>query len=120
MFLQVRHEAMAALEEAKESGECGNPLEARLTIYADEPTRELLESFDDLRGLMIVSTVELRVLSEAPGKMEEGFVITAEKNSGEKCERCWMRLETVGDDPQHEGLCDRCARRVKKLQESQR
>ncbi|MFO7947782.1 MAG: isoleucine--tRNA ligase, partial [Armatimonadota bacterium] len=97
-FLQVRHEAMAALEEAKESGECGNPLEAWLTIYADEPTRELLESFDDLRGLMIVSTVELRVLSEAPGKMEEGFVITAEKNSGEKCERCWMRLETVGTE----------------------
>ncbi len=119
-FLQVRHEAMAALEEAKESGECGNPLEARLTIYADERTRELLESFDDLRGLMIVSTVELRPLSEAPEKVEEGFVITAEKNRGEKCERCWMRLETVGDDPQHEGLCDRCARRVKKLQELQR
>ena len=28
--------------------------------------------------------------------------------TGEKCERCWLRSETVGDDTDHPELCNRC------------
>jgi len=29
--------------------------------------------------------------------------------SGEKCERCWRVLPDVGSQPDHPGLCGRCA-----------
>jgi isoleucyl-tRNA synthetase len=35
--------------------------------------------------------------------------------SGGKCERCWLRSETVGDAADHPELCSRCTSVVSKL-----
>ena len=34
---------------------------------------------------------------------------------GKKCERCWLRSETVGDDEGHPELCNRCTTVVDQL-----
>ena len=34
--------------------------------------------------------------------------IKVEKATGEKCERCWMYSETVGDSQEYPTLCERC------------
>jgi len=31
-----------------------------------------------------------------------------EKAKGEKCERCWMYSETVGQNSEYPTLCERC------------
>ncbi len=117
-FMQVRHTAMNALEEAKTCSECENPLEARLVLYADDETRELLRTFESLEVLFIVSAVELKPIEQAPQQVQtEGIYATAEKNTGDKCRRCWMCLESVGQDQRYEGICARCADRVASLQQ---
>jgi isoleucyl-tRNA synthetase len=114
--MKVRSTVMAALEEAKSAGECENPLEARVVIYADDPTRELLASLPALQTLLIVSAVEVAPRAEAPAECGDAPVCAvAARNAGEKCERCWMRMETVGSDAEFEGLCHRCAERVAQL-----
>ncbi len=119
-FMQLRHRAMAALEAAKDRGECENPLEAGLVIYADDDTQEFLESFGQLETLMIVSLVELKPIEQAPEQTDsQDMYIAAQKNTGDKCQRCWMRLESVNADDRYEGLCARCAERVAALQQAQ-
>ena len=114
--MRVRSVAMAALEEAKSAGECENPLEARVVIYADDATRELLASLPALQTLLIVSAVDVLPRAEAPADCGDGPVCAvAMKNAGEKCERCWMRLPTVSSNAEFEGLCHRCAERVAEL-----
>jgi len=118
--MPLRHRAMAALEAAKDRGECENPLEARLVIYADDDTREFLQSFGQLETLMIVSLVELKPIQRAPAEADgQDIYIAAEKNTGDKCERCWMLLESVNADERYEGLCARCAERVATLHQAQ-
>ena len=37
-----------------------------------------------------------------------GLVIGVDRAPGEKCERCWMRSERVGENAAHPSLCERC------------
>jgi len=38
----------------------------------------------------------------------ENVAVTAVVASGEKCDRCWHRAETVGKNAEHAPLCERC------------
>jgi isoleucyl-tRNA synthetase len=113
-FAALREQAMQALEALKASGECENPLEAQLEVQAVPAAMAALEPLQaELAGLLVVSEVVLQPLAETP----EGpaLVVTARRNAGEKCERCWMRLPSVGDDADHPTLCGRCAGHVRAL-----
>jgi len=35
--------------------------------------------------------------------------IAIERASGDKCERCWMYVDSIGQDSKHPTLCARCA-----------
>ena len=39
--------------------------------------------------------------------------IAIEVAKGEKCERCWMYSETVGQDKENPGICHRCSENLK-------
>ena len=39
-----------------------------------------------------------------------GLSVLVEKASGGKCMRCWCYSDTVGADPEHPDLCERCAK----------
>jgi len=66
-----------------------------------------------LPTLFIVSGVELEPGPAGAVHYESqeipGLVIAVDKARGQKCQRCWMWSERVGEDPRHPMLCERCA-----------
>ncbi|MFB1081182.1 isoleucine--tRNA ligase [Jeotgalibacillus sp. JSM ZJ347] len=116
-FLDVRDDVLKALEEARSTKLIGKSLAAKVTLYADEKTYELLSSVnEDLKQLFIVSDFELATstdnLPEQAIKFD-GHTVAVEKAEGETCERCWTVTTDVGKDSDHPTLCTRCATVVK-------
>jgi isoleucyl-tRNA synthetase len=118
-FLDLRDVVLKALEEARREKLIGNSLGAMLTLYPSQEVRALLEGMEEeLEQLFIVSKVEIA----PPEANPEGNVVTGEGLAvrvstapGEKCQRCWMILPSVGIDPDHPELCDRCAETVRQV-----
>ncbi len=119
-FLDLRDVALKALEEARREKLIGNSLGAKLTLYPSQEVRDLLEEMEEeLEQLFIVSQVEM-----APsGAQPEGNVITGEGLAvrvtaapGEKCQRCWMILPSVGSDSDYPELCERCVETVRQVE----
>lgn len=112
-FMQVRDDVLKALEEARNQKVIGKSLEAKVSIVPrDEETKAVLDSFSYLQQLLIVS--EANVTDSSPKTTEYRLVdVAVEKHPGEKCERCWVASDTVGEDSDHPGLCSRCAEVVK-------
>ncbi|RMF93887.1 MAG: isoleucine--tRNA ligase [Nitrospinota bacterium] len=118
-LLAVRREVLKALEMARNRKLIGNALEARVTLYLSPDLADFLAPYaPDLRTLFIVSQVELQsqeatIPAEAYASSEiPQLHVLVERARGEKCERCWIYSETVGDDPRHPTLCDRCVSRI--------
>ncbi len=103
-FLDIRHDVMKALEEARDAKTIGKGLEAKVTLSAkDDATYDLLKDFD-LARLFIVSQVELRKNGN-DGHDFDRVNVKVVPAEGEKCERCWQVGE-VNDDH----VCPRCER----------
>ena len=103
---RLRDRALAALEGMRKNKQIGSAQEATVQISTDAEAAARLD-----RGLLatlcLVSEVHVTADREAhvpPG--EE--VVTAEKSSLAKCERCWNYRSTVGQDTEHPTLCERC------------
>lgn len=102
-----------AMEEPRKNKVIGKPLEAWVTVYAEGEIAEFLRSIpaDELAALCIVS--KLRVIEGAgegmSGENLEGIKIAVERASGDKCERCWMYVDSIGQNSKHPTLCARCA-----------
>jgi isoleucyl-tRNA synthetase len=112
-LLEIRGEVNKALEEARAQKQIGHPLDAALTIACDQDTYEMLHPYaDDLRSIFIVSKVSLekdKPLENAfQGQALEGTSIMVGPATDEKCQRCWIHDSSVGDDPAHPALCNRC------------
>ncbi len=111
-LIALRDDVNKALEEARKNKVIGKPLEAWVTVYADDETAALLETVpaDELAALCIVS--KLRVIrGNGDGMQGENLPvqIAIERASGDKCERCWMYVDSIGQDSKHPTLCARCA-----------
>ena len=111
-LIALRDDVNKALEEARKNKVIGKPLEAWVTVYADDETAALLETVpaDELAALCIVS--KLRVIrGNGEGMQGESLPvqIAIERASGDKCERCWMYVDSIGQDSKHPTLCARCA-----------
>ncbi|BCR03569.1 isoleucine--tRNA ligase [Desulfuromonas versatilis] len=111
-LLEVRSDVSKALELARNEKLIGHSLDARVLIEAPAgPVRELLEAYrEELATLCIVSQAELAEgLSDAvAGEEVAGLKVKVEKAPGEKCERCWNYLPTVGRSDAHPTVCHRC------------
>jgi isoleucyl-tRNA synthetase len=105
-LFDLRDEVYRTIEQARQSGVIGKPLESRVRISAPPALYDFLSEnvSNDLPSVLIVSQV---VLERAP----EGqpLSVEVEPPEGRKCERCWLVLETVGGDAKHPTLCARCA-----------
>jgi isoleucyl-tRNA synthetase len=114
-LLEVRREVARALEMARARGLIGSGLEASVRIVrAPEDLPALLRAKGDL--LPTVFIVSQVALGEAEGvavvyESQEipGLVIGVDRARGQKCQRCWVWSERVGEDPRHPLLCERCA-----------
>ncbi|MEK4385042.1 isoleucine--tRNA ligase [Solibacillus sp. FSL W7-1464] len=111
--IAVRNEVLKALEEARNAKTIGKSLEAKISVYADSETVELLNDANiDFAQLSIVSQFIIAGSKEhAPAKslVLDKTALVVEKADGEKCERCWTISETVGASENHPTLCKRCA-----------
>ena len=106
-LLAVRETVNKAIEEAKEAGTVKKPQAARVVVSAPPERYELLRRYEDqLANIFVVSQAALRNGEQAEVR------VMVEPAPGERCERCWRVLPTVGSIPEHPTLCDRCAAAV--------
>ncbi|MFJ7746961.1 isoleucine--tRNA ligase [Peribacillus sp. NPDC097295] len=116
-FMHVRDNVLKALEEARNQKVIGKSLNAKVTVYVNEETKNLLDSIEEsFEQLFIVSEFEIAGdVASAPTeaiKLEE-MAILVTKAGGETCERCWNVSKDVGQVEEHPALCPRCATVVK-------
>lgn len=107
----IRDEVLKALEEARNAKQIGSSLEAKVVLTADaETTRFLLDYFDQLRYIFIVSQVEVH----------EGDAVKVEIQNadGTKCERCWNYSTRVGEFEKYPTVCERCITALNELESS--
>ena len=114
-LMAVREDVLKALEEARENKVIGKSLEALVTIIPkDEKTYDLLHDTTHLHQYFIVSEVRLEDTNNI-AKAYDTVSVSVEEHPGEKCQRCWVSSETVGQDANYPDLCDRCAPIVEEL-----
>lgn len=107
-LLEVRDNVYRQLEVARTDGTIRKPLDALVKIKAPSDMYRLLSTYQDqLNSIFIVSQV---YLEECPA--DSPLQIEIEPATGEKCERCWLILPSVGENPAYPTLCARCAKVV--------
>ena len=113
--MKLRSDVLKALELARGEKIIGKPLDAEITVWLGEDMKaETLEGID-LKTICIVS--KATVLPGSAEGLEKGLntgvQVAVKASEAPKCERCWAHDEHVGEDPDHPGLCPRCASVVK-------
>ena len=108
---RVRRVVTGALEIERAEKRIGASLEAAPVVHiADAKARELVQA-TDFEDLCITSGIEVSADAAPDGAFTlpeiEGIAVVPSKANGEKCQRCWKILPSVGmfADPL---LCDRC------------
>ncbi|MBQ4313445.1 MAG: class I tRNA ligase family protein, partial [Clostridia bacterium] len=107
----IRDDVQQALEIARKDKLIGKSLEAKVELYCSGELLEFVSSVKDtLASVFIVSAVNVidGECSDNPCDVE-GLGVKVGKAEGEKCERCWVYSETVGQCEEHPTLCARCA-----------
>jgi len=109
-FVDVRDDILKSLEEAREAKVIGKSLEAKIKLVAkDEQTKALLSTMDRLDQLFIVSKVDVETETNDQYKEYDHVYIQVEKYDQDRCDRCWVLSDTVGQNEKHADLCSRCA-----------
>jgi isoleucyl-tRNA synthetase len=107
----IRDEVLRALEEARTAKQIGSSLEAKVVLTTDkETTRFLLDYFDQLRYIFIVSQVEVRE--------GDAFRADVQKADGTKCERCWNYSMRVGEFEKYPTVCERCFEALNEIEKA--
>ncbi|MFN0139927.1 MAG: isoleucine--tRNA ligase [Pyrinomonadaceae bacterium] len=107
----IRDEVLRALETARERKEIGSSLEAKVVLTTDkDTTRFLLDYYDQLRYIFIVSQVEVH----------EGETLKVEikRADGAKCERCWNYSTRVGEFDRFPTVCERCFEALSEIEKA--
>ena len=115
----LRGDVNKALELARSDKTVGKPLDADVTLIADENGKKTLKKLEnmDLKTLFIVSSVKTAEDGEGVEGEVEGIKVSVKPSTAPKCVRCWTHDEGVGADPNHPDLCPRCARVVSLIAE---
>jgi isoleucyl-tRNA synthetase len=124
-LLGVRGEITKALELARQNKIIGHPLEAEVCVAVDADLDEFMkDKWELLQVIAIVSELKQVEASSvvADGESEiyasdelSGLKVLVRPASGGKCERCWLRDQSVGNDADHPELCSRCTKVVAEL-----
>ncbi|MBN1869987.1 MAG: isoleucine--tRNA ligase [Candidatus Omnitrophica bacterium] len=120
LLVSLRPHVLKALEEKRRTGEIGSSLEAKVIFNTASPRdlQYLKQNADGLPAAFIVSQVEIHQVDQVGRGLNEEFAkteIMIEKADGRKCGRCWNYKTDVGQDQEHQTLCQRCTAIVKEL-----
>lgn len=102
-LISTRELVTKAIEDRRASKKIGTSLEAAVRLHVPPPLWNLLkEKGQELATLFIVSQVEL--------ERSEGDELRVEvtRAAGNKCARCWNYRSSVGLEPDHPEICDKC------------
>lgn len=123
----VRDVVSREIEAIRKAGKVGSALAAEVTIYADAPYKNVLDSLgDELRFVLITGDVNTCALDEAPAALEsvelkEGkLAVQVSPTEHQKCVRCWHHRADVGTIADHPELCGRCVENVSSAGEKRR
>lgn len=115
-LVMVRSEITRALEGARREKVIGHPLEAEVLLQVDGDWADFIrQEWQTVKDICIVSELtpcdDFASLGLAPYVSKElaGLSVAVRQATGEKCERCWIRATTVGQNQVHPQLCARCA-----------
>ncbi len=112
-LIKVKDEVAKQLEVARTQKIIGHSLNAKVTLYLEEPDYKLLQGKEELlKQIFIVSAVEISG-NRRNDDEEVEIGVKVEQAPGEKCERCWMYSETVGEDKENPTICKRCSEALK-------
>jgi len=101
----VRAEVAKAMEAVRAEGGIGSSLQAEVAIVAPAEDAAALASIgDDLKFVLISSQATV-----AEGN---ALQVTVTASAQAKCERCWHQRDSVGQNAEHPGWCDRCVSNV--------
>ncbi|MEP6789487.1 MAG: class I tRNA ligase family protein, partial [Acidobacteriota bacterium] len=104
----IRDEVLKALEDARNNKQIGSSLEAKVILTTDAATtRLLLDYYEQLRYIFIVSQVEVHE--------GDAFKVEIQKADGQKCERCWNYSTRVGEFSEWPTVCERCYAALKEI-----
>lgn len=114
---EIRSEVNRILEIKRNEEVIKASLEAEIIIYADNDNYKLLEKLgNELRFLLISSKASLRAIEEKTNNSIEsnitGLNIEVNKIEEPKCERCWHRSATVGQNEEYQDICSRCVENI--------
>ena len=107
-LMRLRDDVMRELESLRQQGEIASNQEAAVTVHTDDgELAELLEEFgtEEFAAMCIVSEVVLK-------KEKSERIVSAQKSSFEKCQRCWNFWPSVGSDDDNPDLCNRCVETI--------
>ena len=116
--LALRPFVLKSLEEKRQSGAIGSPLEAKVIFEtaSDRDSQGLESQKEILASLYIVSQVETKKVNNVEEGLSPDFPktkITIEKAEGQKCARCWNYSVHIGENKDHPTLCERCLPTIK-------
>ena len=112
-MLAARDDVMKALELARANKMIGKSLDAKVTVYTENP--DIYKSLSDFAGelttVYITSGAEV-VLGAAPeGAFTEtatGIAVVVANADGHKCDRCWSYSTEGVHDEEGGFICERC------------
>ncbi|ADH85876.1 isoleucine--tRNA ligase [Desulfurivibrio alkaliphilus] len=118
-ILALRSEFTRALEIARRDKVIGHSLDAEVVVAAQGQWAEFIAAnWDTLQLVTIVSAMRREEALPAGaeniyhGEEIADLQVLVRPAPGEKCERCWMRAESVGDNTNHPGICYRCSEAI--------
>ena len=110
-IFEIRNAVLKKLEEARVEKLIGSGLEAKVILKADKDTTYfLLDYFNDLRFIFIVSQVEVHE--------SDSFAVEIQKADGQKCDRCWNYSVRVGESEKYPTVCERCSEALNEIEKS--
>ncbi|MEN6483742.1 MAG: class I tRNA ligase family protein, partial [Syntrophobacteraceae bacterium] len=112
-ILSIRSDVTRVLEGARQSKAIGHALDAKVELGLPGDMQAEFAGQEELfRSVFIVSGVSFaapETMGDAvDGTDVPGLRIRVAPAAGEKCERCWIHSEKVGQYPDFPTLCDRC------------
>lgn len=110
-IIALKEEVAKELEQARAEKIIGHSLNAKVILFASEEELAFLKQNEEiLQAVFIVSAIEIKENKRKEEHKKIGIQI--EVAPGEKCERCWMYSETVGQNEKHPTICKRCSQVV--------
>ncbi|HOW28145.1 MAG TPA: isoleucine--tRNA ligase [Elusimicrobiota bacterium] len=108
-LIALREKINLEIEKSRQSGAVKGNNDVHVTVRWGGSDVVGKADPEKLAGLLGVSRI---TVTAAPDK-DSTSVVKIEKSSGQKCDRCWVWRDTVGQDKDHPTLCARCADAVR-------